>query len=187
MTVNSLGVIGAGIVGLATAKALTEKLGVPVTVLEKEQSVAVHQTGRNSGVVHAGLYYRPGSLKATLCREGVGLLRSYCESHGLAYDALGKVVVATSEQEVPRLEEIGARAHANGVPGIRRLDPAQLAAIEPHVRGVAALHSPETAVVDYRQVANSLATDVAELGGEVRLGQQVVQISTTPDAVVVRT
>lgn len=184
---KSFGVIGAGVIGLATARALGETLRAPVTVLEKEHSVAVHQSGRNSGVVHAGLYYQPGSLKARLCRQGVGLLRAYCDSHGLAYEALGKVVVATSAEEVPRLDVIAARAHANGVPGLRRLDPGQLAAVEPHVRGLAALYSPETAVVDFRQVAESLAADVHRNDGRVRLDQEVLDVAATPHSVVVRT
>jgi len=184
---TSIGVIGAGIVGLATARALGETLRAPVTVLEKEHSVAVHQTGRNSGVVHAGLYYPPGSLKARLCREGVGLLRAYCAERAIAYSELGKVVVATREDEIPRLRAIGERASANGVPGLRELDPAGLAKVEPHVHGVLALHSPETAVVDFRQVTQSFAGDVQQAGGRIALGQRVNHLATSRDRVLVRT
>lgn len=181
-----VGVVGAGLVGLATAKAVTERLGVPVTLIEKEHSVAVHQSGRNSGVVHAGLYYQPGSLKARLCRRGSELLRAYCEAHELAYLPSGKVVVATHEHELAGLEEIGRRAHANGVPNVRRLDRPELAVVEPFVRGVAAIFSPETAVVDYRQVARQIARDVQERGGALHFGERVTGIRESADEVVVR-
>jgi L-2-hydroxyglutarate oxidase LhgO len=183
---KSVGVVGAGLVGLATGMALAERLGVAVTVLDKERSVAVHQSGRNSGVVHAGLYYRPGSLKARLCRQGAELLREYCLANDLAYLPCGKVVVATQDRELPALEEIGRRAEANGVPHVRRLGPAELSAREPHVRGIAALLSPETAVVDYRQIARRIAQDVEEWGGVVRLGAEVTAVTHRRRQVVVR-
>jgi L-2-hydroxyglutarate oxidase LhgO len=180
-----LGVVGAGLVGLGAAKALTERLGLPVTVLEKEHSVAVHQSGRNSGVVHAGLYYQPGSLKARLCRQGADLLRDYCAANDLPYLRCGKVVVATDESELPQLDEIGRRAHANGVPNVRRLDGRELSQREPHARGLAALFSPETAVVDYRAVARHLAHDVRDRGGDIRLGEEVTGIVRARNEVVV--
>ncbi len=183
---SSIGVVGAGLVGLATARALAET-GARVTVLDKERAVATHQSGRNSGVVHAGLYYQPGSLKARLCRQGVGLLRDYCQAHDIAYEAVGKVVVAATADEVPGLEDIGARATANGVPGLRRLGPRELAEREPSVRGVAALLSPETAITDYPAVARRLAEDVRDLGGEVHLGAEVVGIRRAGREVVVAT
>ena len=127
-----------------------------VVLLEKERELAQHQTGRNSGVVHAGLYYEPGSLKATLCRRGGALLREYCQEHGIAYDAVGKVVVATRAAEVPGLDRIEQRARANGVPDLARVGPEGLSALEPHVVGVAALHSPHTATVDFRGVCRRL-------------------------------
>ena len=134
------GVIGAGILGLAIARRLLELVpDATVTVLEKERQVGFHQTGHNSGVVHAGLYYAPGSLKATLCRRGMTLLREYCAERGLPYDECGKLVVARDAGELARLDGIEARATANAVPGLRRLGGGELQEIEPHVAGVAAL------------------------------------------------
>lgn len=166
------GVVGAGIVGLAIARRLTE-LGYPVTVLDKEDHVAAHQTGHNSGVVHAGLYYQPGSLKARLCRRGMTLLEEYCAKRGLPYDAVGKLVVARDESEVPGLDEIERRSRLNEVPGLRRVPAAEITDIEPHARGVAALHSPQTAIVDYVAVAKAYADDVRQAGGEIVFGAEV--------------
>jgi L-2-hydroxyglutarate oxidase LhgO len=174
-------VVGGGILGLAAGRLLVrEQPGASVVVLEKEPAVAMHQTGHNSGVVHAGLYYRPGSLKARLCRRGVGLLRDYCAEQGIAYEGCGKVLVATTAAEVARLGAIEQRANANGVPGVAVLDEAGLHAIEPHVRGLAALHSPETAIVDFPAVARALAREIGERGGEVRLNAEVARIHTGP-------
>src|SRR5262249_29702729 len=132
--VPALGVIGAGILGLAVARRLAElHPDATVTVFEKETEIAAHQTGRSSGVVHAGIYYAPGSLKARLCRLGVELLRSYCAERGLPYVECGKLVVAVDEGEIPRLRELERRGEANGVPGLRRLDPAEVRELEPHV------------------------------------------------------
>jgi L-2-hydroxyglutarate oxidase LhgO len=145
-------------------------------VLEKEHAIATHQTGRNSGVVHAGIYYAPGSLKARLCRHGVGLLRVYCEERGIPYVECGKVVVALDEGELERLRELERRAQANGVPGVRRLDGNGLRELEPHVAGIAGLHSPTTAITDYRAVAAALRDDVLAAGGAVELGREVIRI-----------
>src|SRR4029450_3525021 len=154
MSAQNVGVIGAGIVGLAVARRITELFpGASVTVMEKEDRVAVHQTGHNSGVVHAGLYYAPGSLKATLCRRGVGLLQEYCQEKGLPYDECGKLVVAIDESERPALERIRERAPAHGAPALRWLRGAQPREIEPYGAGVAALHSPRTAITDFVKVA----------------------------------
>ena len=182
-----VGVIGAGIIGLAVARRLAQQEGYDVTVFEQESDVAVHQTGHNSGVVHAGVYYPPGSLKARLCREGARRLKEFCAARDLPYLEIGKVVVARSAAEVPRLRDIEARATANGVPGLRWLGPAELAGIEPHVRGVAALHSPSTAITDYRAIARALAGDLEAAGGRLRLGQRVTGIGRQGDRAVVRT
>lgn len=170
-------VVGGGILGLAAARlAAVEHPQAEVLVLEKERAVAQHQTARNSGVVHAGLYYVPGSLKARLCRRGVSLLQAFCTQRGIAYDECGKVLVATREDELGRLDAILGRATANGVPGVRRLSAAELRTVEPHAAGIAALHSPSTAIVDYGAVARALAAEIAERGGEVRLGAEVARV-----------
>jgi len=182
-----VGVIGAGIIGLAVARRLAQQEGYDVTVFEQEPGVALHQTGRNSGVVHAGVYYPPGSLKARLCREGAGRLKEFCASRDLPYREIGKVVVARSAAEVPRLRDIEARATANGVPGLRWLGPAELAGIEPHIRGAAALHSPTTAITDYRAITRAMAGDLEAAGGRLRLGQRVTGIGRQGDRAVVRT
>jgi L-2-hydroxyglutarate oxidase LhgO len=172
-----IGVVGAGIVGLAVARRLSElRPGVHLTVVDKEGDVGVHQTGHNSGVVHAGLYYAPGSLKARLCTRGRGLLREFCTGHGLAYEECGKLVVARNEAELPALREIERRATANGVPGLRRLAGGELRDVEPEVVGAAALHSPHTAIVDFRAVARALAGDLRQAGHEVRLGFEVTGV-----------
>ncbi|WP_017614424.1 L-2-hydroxyglutarate oxidase [Nocardiopsis salina] len=172
-----IGVIGAGIVGLALARELALRTpGTRVTVLEKEDRVAAHQSGRNSGVVHAGLYYEPGSLKATLCRRGVGLLKDYCAEHELPYRAVGKVLVAADADDEARLEDIERHAKDNGVPGVTRLGPAGLREIEPHTQGVAGLHSPSTAITDYSAVAEQLADDVRRSGGRVLLNTPVLDL-----------
>jgi L-2-hydroxyglutarate oxidase LhgO len=181
-TVRRIGVIGAGIVGLAVARRLSAD--ADVTVLDKEDRVAAHQTGHNSGVAHAGLYYPPGSLKATLCRRGRTMLRSYCAERGLPYVECGKVVVARDGAEAERLAEVERRARANGVPDLRRLDEPGLRTVEPHARGVAALHSPRTAIVDFAAVARAFAGDLP--GGALRLGFDVVAIRRGARSAVVR-
>jgi L-2-hydroxyglutarate oxidase LhgO len=179
-----VGVVGAGILGLAIARRLTEtRPDVTVTVLDKEDRIAAHQTGHNSGVAHAGLYYAPGSLKATLCRRGIGLLKEYCTDRNLPYEECGKVVVARDARELAALDGIEDRAAANGVPRLRRLTGDELREVEPHAAGVAALHSPTTAIVDYPAVARSFAEDVVKGGGEVRLGFEVVRIGRAGDRV----
>ena len=174
-----IGVVGAGIIGLAVARRLAElRPEASVTVLEKERRIAAHQTGRNSGVVHAGIYYPPGSLKARLCRRGVELLRAYCEERSIPLVACGKLVVALDASELDRLRELERRATANGVPGVRWLERDELHAIEPHAAGIAGLHSPTTGIVDYRAVAEAFAEDVRTTGGTIRLGAEVTSIRT---------
>jgi L-2-hydroxyglutarate oxidase LhgO len=168
-------VIGAGIVGLATADALLQHLpDLRLVVLEREGRVGAHQTGHNSGVVHSGLYYRPGSAKARLCVEGGRLLPAFCAQHGIPLERCGKVVVATTPEEVPRLEVLYERGRANGVPGLERIGPERLRELEPHATGVAALWSPGTAIVDFGAVARALAGRVSRAGGLVALGARVV-------------
>jgi L-2-hydroxyglutarate oxidase LhgO len=173
-----VGVVGAGIVGLAVARELSRH--AQVTVLDKEDRIGAHQTSHNSGVVHAGLYYPPGSLKADLCTRGRALLAEYCRDHGLPYLACGKLVIARDDREAGGLREIERRARANRVPGLRRLDAAEIPTVEPHARGAAALHSPETAIVDFAAVARAYADDVRAAGGEIRLGFEVTAIRRAP-------
>ncbi len=186
MSIRSLrvAVVGGGIIGAATARqlALTD---ADVTLFEKEDRLAAHQTGHNSGVVHAGLYYTPGSLKARLCRRGVELLQTFTTDKGLPYDECGKVVVALDQSELGRLDAIFSRATANGVPGIRRLGADEITAIEPHAVGIAALHSPHTAIIDFVAVTRALADDVVAAGGTVRTGTAVTAIREAGEQVVV--
>jgi L-2-hydroxyglutarate oxidase LhgO len=170
-------VVGGGIVGLATARHLTRFVGdAEVLVIEKEPGLGAHQTSHNSGVVHAGLYYKPGSLKARLCRRGLGLMREFCSERGIPYEACGKLVVATGPEQVEGLRRLAERASENGVPGLRWLDATGLGEIEPHARGVAALHSPETAIVDFAAVARGLADEVRGGGGAIRTGVAVTRV-----------
>ncbi len=157
--------------GLATARALVGKHRV--VVLEAEDHLAPHQTGHNSGVIHSGLYYKPGSLKARLCTEGRTSLVRYCAERGLPHDLCGKVVVATDASQVPRLDALEARGRENGLEGLRRLGPEGIAELEPHARGVAGLHVPRTGIVDYVAVSNAYADDVRSGGGEVLTGARV--------------
>jgi len=167
-------IVGAGIVGLATAYTLLrERPGTPVVVLDKEPRVGAHQTGHNSGVIHSGVYYRPGSLKARLCLRGRALLIDYLRAHDLPFRICGKVIVATRPSELPALGELERRARTNGVPGLRSLSKEELRALEPEVAGRAALHVPGTGIVDFGAVARSLAAEVVSLGGEVRTSRGV--------------
>ena len=172
--VQRVGVVGGGIVGVAVARALVDR-GLEAVVLEKEGRLAQHQSGHNSGVVHAGLYYAPGSLKAVLCARGRAMTRDYCQERGLPYRELGKLVVALDGSELAALERIEERSRANQVPGLRRLGAAEMREVEPHVAGVAALHSPHTAATDYSAVTEAMASDVRAGGGAVLLGQAVTR------------
>ncbi|GAA1346679.1 L-2-hydroxyglutarate oxidase [Arthrobacter roseus] len=188
MTEYAVAVVGGGILGVAVARQLQKaRPGAAVTVYEKESGLARHQTGHNSGVVHAGLYYTPGSLKARLCRRGGMLLREFCEEHELLYDQCGKVLVALDGSEEARLDDIIERAQANGVPGVRRLNPEQLRELEPHVRGVAGIHSPETAIVDYAAITRALGEDVVMAGGAIRTSTEVTGFTTVRGRTMVRT
>jgi L-2-hydroxyglutarate oxidase len=179
-------IVGGGIVGLATGLALlAARPGTSAIVLEKEAGVAAHQTGRNSGVIHAGLYYKPGSLKARACARGRALLERFCEEHGVPFERCGKIVVATSREEVPRLDELERRGKANGLAGIERIGPEALREHEPHAAGVAALFVPQTGIVDYKEVAQAYARELEHRGGELRTHAEVTAIVRMTDRVVV--
>lgn len=186
--VKRCAVVGGGIIGVAVARELSNKLdGVQVTVYEKEGRLAAHQTGHNSGVVHAGLYYEPGGLKARLCRRGVELLQEFCAVKALPYEACGKLVIAQTPEEQKRLDNIFARATANGVPGARMLGGDRISEVEPNAVGLSALHSPETAIVDYSAITEALADDVRASGGTIRLGQEVTSVEQQASGAVVHT
>jgi L-2-hydroxyglutarate oxidase LhgO len=186
MVREPVGIIGAGLIGLATARQLVQS-GVAVVVWEKEATVAQHQSGHNSGVVHAGIYYQPGSAKAKNCRRGVELLRAYCADHGLPWDERGKLVVARDEIETQRLREIERRSQANGVPGVRWLDGPDIRALEPDVAGAAALLSPTTAIVDFPAIARAYEGDVTTAGGQILTNSPVTAVRRRGDGVQVVT
>ncbi len=184
-TDTDLVVIGAGIVGLASARELQRRRpGLRITVIEREADVGLHQTGNNSGVLHAGIYYKPGSLKARLCVDGVRRMYAFCEEHGIAHERCGKVIVALDDSEQPGLDEIERRGHANGVEGLRRVSGDELREIEPHVAGVAALHSPVTGIADFGAVARALAGDLRAGGADVLVGREVTGLRREDDATV---
>jgi (S)-2-hydroxyglutarate dehydrogenase len=175
-----LAVVGGGIVGLAVARELIARNPrASVCVLEREAEIAAHQTGHNSGVIHAGVYYQPGSVKAHLCVHGARELYEYCERHEIEHERCGKVIVATDVRELARLDELERRGNANGVPGLRRIDAAGLERLESHARGIAALHSPSTGIVDFGAVAHSYARDLLEAGATVATGCGVARVSVT--------
>jgi (S)-2-hydroxyglutarate dehydrogenase len=166
-----LAVVGGGIVGLALARELTRRHPrLSICVLERESKLAAHQTSHSSGVIHAGIYYQPGSLKARLCVEGARELYTYCAERGIAHERCGKLIVALERFELPRLDELERRGRANSVPGLRRLDGAGIRELEPHARGVAALHSPATGIVDFAAIACAYARDALEDGATVATG-----------------
>ncbi|MGA8217437.1 MAG: L-2-hydroxyglutarate oxidase [Solirubrobacterales bacterium] len=179
-------VIGGGIVGLAVARELLTRHPVSsLCVLEREDRLAAHQTSHSSGVIHAGIYYAPGSLKARLCVEGASLLYAYCDERGIEARRDGKLIVAADTAEVARLDELERRGRENQVPGLRRIDGDGIAEIEPHARGVAALHSPETGVVDFTQVAASYASDIERAGGTVVTGAGVRALAPHGESITV--
>ncbi|MFN8520110.1 MAG: L-2-hydroxyglutarate oxidase [Chloroflexota bacterium] len=181
-------IVGAGIVGLATALRLAEaRPDLRIVMLEKEPAIATHQTGHNSGVVHAGLYYQPGSLKARLCREGKTALERFCEEHAIPIERTGKLVVALSEEELPRFEALRERAIANGVEGLEEVGPERLREIEPHAAGIRALWSPSTGIVDFRRVAAAYADEVRATGVAIETSRQVTSIRRQDDELVVGT
>ena len=168
-------VAGGGLLGLSTAMALS-RAGQKVVVLEAEERLAVHQSGHNSGVIHSGLYYKPGSLKATLCVEGARAMFRFCEEEGIAHERCGKLVVATAPDEIPRLDELERRGKANGLAGVRRLGPGEIPEVEPHAAGIAALHVPETGIADYPAVARAYGRRIEAAGGQVLTGARLTGV-----------
>lgn len=183
-----VGILGGGILGLAIGRELTRRFpGIEVVVFEKENRLGAHQTRHNSGVVHAGIYYKPGSLKAELCTRGRIMLRDFCEERGIPYDECGKLVVAVDESEVGRLEALERTARQNEVPGLRRLGPGEIRELEPHAAGIEALHSPETAITDFPAVAEAMAGDIEEANGHILLSSEVVGVGRSGSAIEVMT
>ena len=181
-------VVGGGIVGLATSyQLLRGQPGLRLVLLEKEDGLARHQTGRNSGVIHSGIYYRPGSVKARTCVDGARMMKDFCRDHGIHFETCGKVVVATEESEIPALEELHRRGAANGVPGLSMIGPEKLREIEPHSAGIRALHVPGAAIVDYSEVAEKLGSLVTAMGGEIRTGTRVEGVRPDTDGLSVET
>ncbi len=180
-------VVGAGILGLATARELLNRRPqLRLVVVEKEMTLAAHQTGHNSGVLHAGLYYQPGSLKARLCLAGKAALEQYAQERGIEVQRCGKLVVASESEELPALNELHRRGQANGIPDLEMLGPEGLKDVEPHAVGYAALWSPSTSIINYRSVAASMAADIHAAGAEIRLGTEITGISTERAQLVVR-
>ena len=171
-------IIGGGIIGLATALQLKQQRpDLSVVLIEKEPAVARHQTGHNSGVIHSGLYYKPGSLKATNCIRGYRMLLDFCDAENIPYDLCGKIVVATKPDEVSQLDMLHKRGQLNGLSGLRMMTLAELREIEPHVNGVAGMFVPQTGIIDYKQVSDKYADKFQSLGGEIRLGERVEQVT----------
>ena len=178
MTEHTIGIVGGGIVGLAIGRELAIRHpGARIVVFEKENQLARHQTGHNSGVVHAGIYYRPGSLKAELCTSGRAMLKEYCAEHNLPYAECGKLVVAVEQTELGRLHALETTATENGVPGLRRVAGRGITEVEPHAAGLAALHSPATAITDFVAIARSYAADIEAAGGRLLLSTEVTGIA----------
>ena len=173
-----IAIIGGGIIGLATARALLERYpSLHLVLCEKEGELGTHQTGHNSGVIHSGIYYKPGSFKARLCVEGVRLMTDFCDKHAIKYDRCGKVIVATSDDELPRLTTLRERGVANGVPGVAMIDAARVREIEPHVNAVAGIHSPNTAIVDYSEVTAALGRELVSRGVTIEYNFPVTAIT----------
>ena len=169
--------------GLAVARELTRRHPrASVCVLEREHELAAHQSGHSSGVIHAGIYYAPGSLKARLCVQGARELYEHCDAHDIPHERCGKVILATGSHELPRLSELERRGNANGVRGLRRISAEELARIEPHARSLAALYSPDTGIVDFAAVARSYARDVEEAGGTIATGWEVARVQASARA-----
>jgi L-2-hydroxyglutarate oxidase LhgO len=180
-------IIGAGIVGLSVARELRRRHpDISMLILERENAVAQHQSGHNSGVIHSGIYYTPGSLKAQLCTEGAKLMYAFCDEHSIRYERCGKLIVALTPKELPGLDELERRGRENNVTGLRRLTADEIAEIEPGCRGIAALHCPETGIVNYYEVASALASELENLGVEIRFNQRVRRLERVDGKTKVR-
>ena len=183
-----IAIIGGGIIGLATAMRLRERYPkCRVVVIEKEDELATHQTGHNSGVIHSGAYYKPGSQKARFCVDGVRLITKFCQENGIQYEECGKVIVTTSPSQLDRLEGLCQRGLANGVEGLEMIGPERLREIEPHAYGLKALYAPKTGIVDYKKVANAYSARIRALGGEVITGAKVMRIHVLQGSLVLET
>ncbi len=169
-------VIGGGIVGTASAMALQKTGKYKVCILEAEKNLSMHQTGNNSGVVHSGLYYKPGSLKAQNCTEGRELLYNFCKEYNIKYEKCGKLVVAQNKNDIPALDELEKRGRANGLEGLKRLKKEELKNYEPAVSGIEGLHVPQTGIVDYIQVTETYAKIIIELGGEIKTNHKFLSL-----------
>jgi (S)-2-hydroxyglutarate dehydrogenase len=181
-------IVGGGIVGLATALRLSEaRPGLRIAILEKEEELATHQSGHNSGVLHAGLYYAPGSLKARLCREGKAALEAFAEAHAIPFERCGKLVVALDDGELERLAALRERAVANGVPGLEEVGPERIRELEPHAAGIRGLWSPETGIIDFHRVALAMADDLRTQGVTILTGREVRGVDERADEVIVAT
>ena len=181
-------IIGGGIVGLATAlRVLEQKPNLKVMILEKESSLGQHQSGHNSGVIHSGIYYKPGSLKAKNCISGYHQLIEFCDTHGIKYDICGKIVVATDEFQLPQLDELRRRGEANGLTGIRVLEKEEIHDYEPYANGIKALHVPQTGIIDYADVINKYSELVLSCGGEIQCGEKVIKLHASHDEIALET
>ena len=181
-------IVGAGILGLATGMLLAQRYPrTKILTLEKEDQIAQHQTGHNSGVIHSGIYYKPGSLKAKNCTAGRAALIEFCDAHGIPYELCGKVIVATSAEELPRLEELKRRGDANGVPGLQMIGPERLREIEPNAYGIKALYAPGTGIIDFTKVAHAYAGELQRLGGQILTAHRVVAIASADGALRIQT
>ena len=181
-------IVGGGIVGLATSlRTQEQKPDLKIIILEKEQAVAVHQTGNNSGVIHSGLYYKPGSLKATNCIKGYHQLIEFCQTENIPYELCGKIVVATNNEQIPLLNNLHERGKQNGLEGLIKLNAEQIREYEPHVKGVEGMFVPQTGIVDYRVVCEKMAVKFQQLGGSILYGEKVTGITKGNTLTIVKT
>lgn len=182
-----IAIIGGGIVGTATALSILKSISVKLLLLEKEPSLAVHQTGNNSGVIHSGLYYKPGSLKATNCSTGRELMYEFCQEYSLPFEKCGKIVVASTKEELPALDMIEERGRANGLTGLKRLAAEEIKEYEPYANGIAGLFVPQTGIVDYVAVTNKYAELIIQKGGEIKTSTKLISVSYDANNLVLQT